>query len=87
MQRHAWVFLLLAGACRTAGGPTSRLPVPEGADAMDQHSHAEPHRVRATHVSLDLTLDFAAHQVRGTASTTFDRLDPTAPWCSTHRVW
>jgi leukotriene-A4 hydrolase len=46
---------------------------------MDIHSHAEPNKVRARHVSLDLTLDFARKQVRGTAAVSFDRLDPTAP--------
>ena len=31
---------------------------------MDLHSLSEPNRVRVKHVSLDLTLDFEAHQVR-----------------------
>jgi aminopeptidase N len=47
--------------------------------AMDTHSHAEPNRVRARHVSLDLELDFAHHRVRGSALVSFDRLDPAAP--------
>jgi aminopeptidase N len=46
---------------------------------MDPHSLSEPNRVRVRHVSLDLTLDFVAHQVRGSATLSFDRLDPTAP--------
>jgi leukotriene-A4 hydrolase len=46
---------------------------------MDIHSHAEPNKVRARHVSLDLTLDFAHKQVRGTVALAFDRLDATAP--------
>jgi leukotriene-A4 hydrolase len=46
---------------------------------MDMHSHAEPNRVHARHVSLDLDLDFARRQVRGTALISFDRLDPAAP--------
>src|SRR2546430_11131205 len=64
-------------ACNVVPGPRSRKP--QGAIAMDLHSHAEPNRVRAQHVSLDLTLDFAARQVRGTSTVSFERLDPAAP--------
>ncbi len=46
---------------------------------MDVHSHAEPNRVRVTHLSLDLTLDFDEREARGSAELAFDRLDPNAP--------
>ncbi len=45
----------------------------------DRHSHAEPDRVRMQHLALDLTLDFAAKVVRGTATVRFVRPDPQAP--------
>ena len=48
-------------------------------DPHDQHSYAQPDKVRARHVALELTLDFAAKVVRGTAEITFDRPDATAP--------
>jgi hypothetical protein len=46
---------------------------------MDPHSHAEPHRVRVTHVDLDLELDFTARVVRGVARLDLERADPGAP--------
>jgi leukotriene-A4 hydrolase len=48
-------------------------------DKRDQHSWADPDKVRARHVALDLSLDFAAKVVRGTAEISFDRPDQTAP--------
>jgi leukotriene-A4 hydrolase len=73
----ALVVSVSLGACRVAGSP--QFPSTAGAVAMDQHSHAEPQRVRSRHVSLDLNLDFAARQVRGTVVISFDRPDPAAP--------
>jgi leukotriene-A4 hydrolase len=76
----ATVALCALVACRGpvdgAGGAAS---LRQRVTAMDIHSHAEPNKVRARHVSLDLTLDFAHKQVRGTAAIAFDRLDPNAP--------
>lgn len=46
---------------------------------MDPHSHAEPHRVRVTHVDLDLELDFAARSIRGAATLDVERPDLLAP--------
>lgn len=37
----------------------------------DEHSFAEPDKAKVTNVSLDLTPDFASHQLRGTARLTF----------------
>jgi leukotriene-A4 hydrolase len=64
------------GAADGAGGAAS---LRHRVTAMDNHSHAEPNKVRARHVSLDLTLDFSHKQVRGVATIAFDRLDPNAP--------
>lgn len=37
----------------------------------DEHSFAQPDKAKVTNVSLDLTPDFAAHQLRGTARLAF----------------
>jgi len=39
----------------------------------DVHSYAQPDSARVTHVSLDLTPDFAAKRLRGTAHLTIAR--------------
>jgi leukotriene-A4 hydrolase len=67
-------FLL---ACRTptpAAPAEAPRPLP-----YDEHSHAQPNRVRVTHVSLDLSLDFAAHEARGSVELRLERPDPGAP--------
>jgi aminopeptidase N len=46
---------------------------------MDVHSHAEPNRVRVTHVSLDLELDFERQRADGSVHLEFKRPDPKAP--------
>ncbi|HEY0709014.1 MAG TPA: M1 family metallopeptidase [Polyangia bacterium] len=48
-------------------------------EKRDRLSHAEPHRVVVRQVALDLTVDFAAKVVRGSAELSFDRPDPAAP--------
>jgi aminopeptidase N len=47
--------------------------------AQDEHSHAEPNRVRVSHVSLDLELDFEARSARGSCRLLLARIDPAAP--------
>jgi len=64
-------LLTLLSACAAPGA--------QGPPTMDPHSHAEPHRVRVTHVDLDLELDFAAQVVRGVAGLDLERVDPGAP--------
>jgi leukotriene-A4 hydrolase len=39
----------------------------------DPHSYAQPDRARVTHVSLDLTPDFATRRIRGTARLAIER--------------
>jgi len=46
---------------------------------MDPHSHAEPERVRVTHVDLDLELDFVARSIRGGVRLDLERRDSSAP--------
>lgn len=45
----------------------------------DEHSFAEPWRVRVTHCSLDLKVDFDKRVLRGTVKLSVDRADPSAP--------
>src|SRR5262245_5280360 len=52
---------------------------PPGPIAKDIHSHAEPERVRVTHVGLDLELDFEERVVAGASELSFVRPDPAAP--------
>src|SRR4051794_35889519 len=42
-------------------------PILDAPDAIDVHSYARPHEARVTHVALDLTTDFAAKRIGGTA--------------------
>ncbi|MBK7644570.1 MAG: M1 family metallopeptidase [Planctomycetes bacterium] len=46
---------------------------------MDIHSHAQPARVRVTHASLDLTLDFEAQRADGSVRLDLERSDLSAP--------
>lgn len=46
---------------------------------MDQHSHCEPERVRTTHASLDLEIDPARKEIRGSVLLSLDRTDREAP--------
>ncbi len=46
---------------------------------MDPHSHAEPNRVRVTHVDLDVALDFDARSIHGAVRLDLERTDPRAP--------
>ncbi|MFN0207515.1 MAG: M1 family metallopeptidase, partial [Planctomycetota bacterium] len=46
---------------------------------MDIHTHAEPNRVAITHASLNLIIDFAKKELRGSVTHTLSRTDPNAP--------
>ena len=52
--------LLLLPACQMLAGSETRSIV------HDIHSFSEPNRVRVTHASIDLLLDFEQHRARGT---------------------
>ncbi len=62
-------------ACQSA----PRLFAPDRPVPMDEHSHAQPNRVRVRHVSLNLTLDFDARRAEGAVRLELVRKDPTAP--------
>lgn len=69
--------LLAAAGCKSNSSPEvvrEARPIP-----MDIHSHAEPNRVRVTHVRLDLTVDFEQQVAVGLAELDLARIDPAAP--------
>jgi aminopeptidase N len=77
MRIVAPLFLLLGYAlcaCKSMNSTPAATVAPH-----DQHSHARPHEVRVTHVSLDLTLDFERKELHGSAGLTLARVDPRAP--------
>jgi len=57
--------LLATSALARPDAPAPILTTPEAHDTL---SYAKPEVARVTHVDLDLTADFAAHVMRGTAS-------------------
>jgi aminopeptidase N len=69
---------LAAAACK-AGEALREAAAPASAFAADWHSHAEPERVRVTHVSLDLALEFDARRIAGSVELELVRADPAAP--------
>src|SRR4051812_2995993 len=55
---------------QSAAAPAAPMvaPILDAPDAVDTHSYARPHEARVTHVALDLTTDFAAKRIGGTAT-------------------
>jgi aminopeptidase N len=56
---------------RTREGATA--PILTTQDAVDPHSYAKPLEARVTHVALDLSVDFDAKRVGGTATLDIER--------------
>ncbi len=54
------------------------VPASVATAANDPHSYAEPDRFLVRHVALDLSADFSAHRLEGTAELTVERLDLSA---------
>jgi len=67
-------ILTSALACQ---GPSSSVARPTA--SMDIHSFAEPHRVRVTHVDLELDLDFEHKVAHGEVQLSLQRTDSAAP--------
>jgi len=67
----ALLFLLTTAACAGRDAATDTAPMPA---APDIHSYARPQEARVTHVSLSLTPDFEAKQLRGSATLTYERV-------------
>ncbi|MGK2960550.1 MAG: M1 family metallopeptidase [Gemmatimonadaceae bacterium] len=72
--RAGFVALSIAAvaACsradNSASGDATLPPIP-----ADVHSHARPHEARVTHVSLDITPDFATKRMSGTARLSIEK--------------
>jgi aminopeptidase N len=59
---------LAACAAMKPQASTAAAAAPAMAPAQDPHSYARPAEARVTHVALDLTADFAARRLEGTAT-------------------
>jgi leukotriene-A4 hydrolase len=81
---------LALGACKrtdTAAAPAASATAATAATVQapaqvaavnDEHSYAQPDKVRTTDLALDLTVDFAKKTLSGTSTYTLDWVDPTA---------
>ena len=70
--------LIIAAASVAACTPAERAAVTDSqlpALPRDPHSYAQPEKARVTHVSLDVTPDFAAKKISGIARLTIQRSD------------
>ena len=61
--------------------PTPTAPAEPDATtkAIDVHSAARPHEVVVRHTGLEVSVDFSAKVLTGTATIAVERLDPAAP--------
>jgi leukotriene-A4 hydrolase len=65
---------LLLSSCQADQAPppatkaSDIAPILDAPDAVDIHSYAKPLEARVTHLDLDLTVDFAAKRIGGTAT-------------------
>ncbi|MBR9989352.1 MAG: M1 family metallopeptidase [Gemmatimonadetes bacterium] len=69
MKPTPFLAALILTACATADTPAPSAVT----HAEDSHSHARPAEVRVTHVALDLTPDFEARTLTGTARLALER--------------
>lgn len=77
-------FALLAVGCRRDGPQAANASRPQDAPApaaveaprLDEHSYAEPDKVRTRDLALELHVDFDRRQLAGSATYTLDWLDP-----------
>src|SRR4029079_9441115 len=77
----ALAAVLLSGCRASESGNQAQPQAAEAAiapilttpDAVDTHSFARPLEARVTHVALDLTVDFDARRLAGTATLDIDR--------------
>ena len=75
-MKKAIVVMILASACsRTPDAPATPRPT---AVPKDDSTFANLEAFVASHLVLDLTADFTAKTLSGTAELTFDRRDPSA---------
>ena len=84
-MRHSILMLSLAAALTAAGcaresaPPTDTATPPAAVQTLaqtDEHSYAEPDKVKTTDLALDLAIGFDNKQIAGIATYTLDWLDP-----------
>ena len=76
---------VVATGCQRSPSPEPASPAPAAQPAaataekiVDEHSYAEPDKVRTNDLALELAIDFAQKQLRGTATYALEWLDPAA---------
>ena len=76
---------VVASGCQRSPSPEPASPAPAAQPAaataekiVDEHSYAEPDKVRTNDLALELAVDFARKQLRGTATYALEWLDPAA---------
>jgi aminopeptidase N len=83
----ATLAVALVAGCARESAPTNAtqpaakpeaVTVHTAAAEYDEHSYAEPDKVRTTDLGLDLAIDFDRKQIAGTATYTLEWLDPAA---------
>ncbi|MES2291155.1 MAG: M1 family metallopeptidase [Pseudomonadota bacterium] len=67
-MRHLIILAALAVASPIFAAPDAPSPILTTPEASDVLTHAQPQVARVTHVDLDLTVDFTAKNIRGTAA-------------------
>ena len=88
-MRHSLLMLSLAAALAvTAGCKREAAPAGDSAECaaqsaaaakvIDEHSYAEPNKVKVTDLALDLKVDFDKKEIDGSATLALDWLDKTA---------
>jgi aminopeptidase N len=65
-----------APAATTAAQPAAAPAAAQASERVDEHSYAEPSKVRTQDIALELAVDFAAKQLAGSATYTLEWLDP-----------
>ena len=75
IRTFGWLAAGLLGACQAARSGEAPAPT----FAKDEHTQAEPERVRVTHASLELALDFEAQRAEGSVLLELEREDSGAP--------
>ncbi len=78
--------LLAAGCSDKDAPPAPQVPSAQSTQAasqavdqvIDEHSYAEPYKVRTKDLALDLQLDFTSRTLHGSATYTLEWLDPNA---------
>ena len=65
-------------APQQAAATPAAQPAAAAEQVVDEHSYAEPDKVRTTDLALDLAIDFGKKQITGTATYTLEWLDKAA---------